>query len=52
MLESIFNTLRYYNTIIELAKLTDQELNHLNMTRADIIQEALKQYWRSNGLAS
>jgi uncharacterized protein YjiS (DUF1127 family) len=52
MLESFFHSLRYYNTIIELAKLTDDDLKHLNLSRSDIIHTALKQYWKANGSSS
>jgi uncharacterized protein YjiS (DUF1127 family) len=52
MIKWIKDTYRYYNTIIELSKLTDKELNHLGLTRFDIAQVALKEYWRSNGIPS
>lgn len=31
------NTYRYYNTIIELAALSDKELESINVTREEII---------------
>jgi len=49
MLEAIRNTLRYYITIVELVKLTDEELGHLNLKRGDVVHVALKQYWKDNG---
>ena len=52
MIKWIKDTYRYYNTIIELSRLSDRELEHLGMTRFDIAQVALKEYWRSNAIHS
>jgi uncharacterized protein YjiS (DUF1127 family) len=52
MIAWIKKTYRYYNTIVELSRLSDKELYDLGLTRYEIGQVALKEYWRSNGLAS
>lgn len=52
MLQGLVNTLRYYLTIVELAKLDDKELQHLNLNRSEIVHVAFKQYWKNNGLSS
>ena len=52
MLDWVKNTYRYYRTIVELANLSDKELHDLGLTRYDIAQVALKQYWKANGIHS
>ena len=52
MIDWIRNTYRYYKTIMELSRLSDKELYDLGMTRYEIGQVALKEYWRSNGIPS
>jgi uncharacterized protein YjiS (DUF1127 family) len=52
MIDWIKNTYRYYRTIVELSRLSDKELHDLGMTRYDIAQVALQQYWKSNGIPS
>jgi uncharacterized protein YjiS (DUF1127 family) len=38
---------RYYNTVLELSRLSDRELRDLGMNRSEIMQEAVNQYWKS-----
>jgi uncharacterized protein YjiS (DUF1127 family) len=52
MLDWLTRTARYYNTILELTALKDSDLNYLGLDRIDILQEANKQFWKSNGLHS
>ena len=52
MLDWFKRTYRYYNTILELAVLKDDELKELGINRIDIMQEANKQFWKSYGLNS
>ena len=40
----IKDTARYYNTIIELSRLSDKELNDLGMTRFEIAHIAGQQF--------
>ena len=42
-------TFRYYNTIIELMKLSDEELNALGMEREEIVFVAWKTHLVQNG---
>jgi uncharacterized protein YjiS (DUF1127 family) len=52
MLDWFKRTARYYNTILELAALRDEDLNQLGLKRFEIIQEANKQFMKSYGLHS
>lgn len=52
MLDWLTRNMRYYNTVLELAVLKDEELAHLGLERIDILQEANKQFWKSYGLHS
>lgn len=52
MINWIKSTYRYYKTIAELSRLSDKELYDLGMTRYEITQVALQQYWKSNGISS
>ena len=49
MIDWIKNTYRYYNTIVELSRLSEKELHDLGLTRYEIAHVALHQYWKSNG---
>jgi len=52
MLDWLSRTARYYNTILELAALRDDDLQQLGLKRFEILQEANKQFWKSYGLSS
>ena len=52
MLDWFKRTYRYYNTILELAALRDDDLQQLGLKRFEIVQEANKQFWKSYGLNS
>jgi len=42
MLEQLSKAYRYYTTIFELARLSDSELEHLGLTRSEIVFVAYK----------
>jgi hypothetical protein len=48
MLDWFTQTYRYYNTIIELMKLSDDELEQLGMYREEIVYVAYKTHLVSN----
>jgi len=48
MIDWVTRTYRYYHTIIELMKLTDQELNDLGLSREEIVFVAYKTHLVSN----
>jgi uncharacterized protein YjiS (DUF1127 family) len=52
MLSWLTRTARYYNTILELAALRDEDLQQLGLKRFEIVQEASKQFLKSYGLHS
>ena len=52
MLDWLKRTARYYNTILELAALRDEDLQQLGIKRFEIVQEANKQFWKSYGLST
>jgi uncharacterized protein YjiS (DUF1127 family) len=50
MLDWLKRTAQFYNTIIELSILDDEEVRRLGRQRIDILHEANKQFWKSNEL--
>ena len=49
MINWFTQTYRYYNTIIELMKLTDEELEQLGMYREEIVYIAYRTHLVPNG---
>jgi uncharacterized protein YjiS (DUF1127 family) len=48
MISWIKNAYRYYITVVELSRLSDKELYDLGLSRYEIAQVALQQYWKAN----